>query len=491
MPPHTGLHMGHAATTGDLVRLGRMVSTMSAIPAASDGARGPTTPPLTPGAEGEPPAAGAKAPFLPADAASKFLNADDLPTSVLPTMRFDPAFNEPLSSRMGRRVVSCGDLASLSRRQSRVNLEALGGSPPRADGASADGSPPPAMSPSGSDASLFDATLLERWEDHLAEGRFRYDVTDCPTKTLEGRFRFIMQLNLGRASKKRQTEFSADNVVQSFDGSKFNFTKARQNEMVFSFQPTLPLHRTVMRKSPSMAEFSNAQTAEEAPNCVLINVSPIEYGHVLLVPRITDCLPQQITLDTLHLALHMAAESNNEHFRIGFNSLGAYATINHLHFQGYYLWQNFPVELAATAPMFKASGVTVARTVDYPVRVLVCSARDSGANLKELARVVSHMCEAFQATNTPFNLLITESGRCIYVIPQRFSRAIANGEVPQDVIDTGVNPAVFEIAGHMVLKRQEDYDQLDEPKTIRMLEQATLSEEDFGSIAARFQRDLA
>lgn len=29
-----------------------------------------------------------------------------------------------------------------------------------------------------------------------------------------------------------------------------------------------------------------------SPNLVYINVSPIEYGHVLLVPRVMDCLPQ-------------------------------------------------------------------------------------------------------------------------------------------------------------------------------------------------------
>jgi hypothetical protein len=29
----------------------------------------------------------------------------------------------------------------------------------------------------------------------------------------------------------------------------------------------------------------------------------------------------------------MAAEANNPYFRVGYNSLGAFATINHLHFQ--------------------------------------------------------------------------------------------------------------------------------------------------------------
>ena len=64
-----------------------------------------------------------------------------------------------------------------------------------------------------------------------------------------------------------------------------------------------------------------------------MQVSPIEYGHILLVPRVLDCLPQRIDEDSFLLALHMAAEANNPYFRVGYNSLGAFATINHLHFQ--------------------------------------------------------------------------------------------------------------------------------------------------------------
>lgn len=46
-----------------------------------------------------------------------------------------------------------------------------------------------------------------------------------------------------------------------------------------------------------------------SPNLVFINVSPIEYGHVLLVPRALDGLQQLITPDTLLLALQFAKEA--------------------------------------------------------------------------------------------------------------------------------------------------------------------------------------
>lgn len=43
--------------------------------------------------------------------------------------------------------------------------------------------------------------------------------------------------------------------------------------------------------------------------------------------------PQLVDPATVELALRFSRESGNARFRVGYNSLGAYATINHLHFQ--------------------------------------------------------------------------------------------------------------------------------------------------------------
>ena len=42
---------------------------------------------------------------------------------------------------------------------------------------------------------------------------------------------------------------------------------------------------------------------------------------------------QVVCCGSLLLALNFLKPVNNAYFRIGFNSLGAYGTINHLHFQ--------------------------------------------------------------------------------------------------------------------------------------------------------------
>ena len=71
--------------------------------------------------------------------------------------------------------------------------------------------------------------------------------------------------------------------MQAFDEAKFNFKKVLQKEVLFQFQPNQE------RGEPSLD-----LSADVAPNAnlVLINVSPIEYGHVLLVPQALAGLPQ-------------------------------------------------------------------------------------------------------------------------------------------------------------------------------------------------------
>lgn len=345
--------------------------------------------------------------------------------------------------------------------------------------------------------SVLDALLLGEWEDRAEAGLFRYDVTACPTKVVPGSYGFIAQCNEGRLSKKRPTEFRIDQVAQDFDANKFNFTKALQHEVLFMFEPG-------RRSKPS---FRPAAVARPSPNLVYINVSPIEYGHVLLVPRALDGLRQLVTPDTMLLALQFAREADNPYFRLAFNSLGAYGTINHLHFQAYYLAAPFAMERAPTAPLDLAAlglksrcnaadavptliggkgrrrpacGVRVEQLREYPVRSLVFEAGDS---LQEAAELVGTACERLTAANVPHNLFIADCGARIFLFPNCFAERKARGQMPEDVLETQVDPAAWEIAGHIVLKRQEDYEAVTQESAWRLLELASCSEERFGEVA--------
>ena len=59
---------------------------------------------------------------------------------------------------------------------------------------------------------LLDTLLRTEWDDRKDAGLFRYDVAACPSLMVPGAYGFIAQLNEGRASKKRPTEFRVDQV---------------------------------------------------------------------------------------------------------------------------------------------------------------------------------------------------------------------------------------------------------------------------------------
>ena len=67
---------------------------------------------------------------------------------------------------------------------------------------------------------------------------------------------------------------------------------------------------------------------------------------------------------------------------------------------------------------------------------------------------------------------------------QCYAEKQALGEVSSELLDTQVNPAVWEISGHMVLKRKEDYQEASEGNAWRLLAEVSLSEERFEEVKA-------
>ncbi|PIA36774.1 hypothetical protein AQUCO_03200034v1 [Aquilegia coerulea] len=324
------------------------------------------------------------------------------------------------------------------------------------------------------EATFLDTLLLGEWEDRAQRGLFRYDVTACETKVIPGEYGFIAQLNEGRHLKKRPTEFRVDKVLQPFDENKFNFTKVGQEEVLFQFEEKV--------NDDFGAQFvaSAPIDTENSPSVVAINVSPIEYGHVLLIPKILEHFPQRIDRESFLLALHMAAEVGNPYFRLGYNSLGAFATINHLHFQAYYVYVPFPIEKAPTRKITTNSGgVKISELLNYPVRGLVF---EGGISIEDLSIAVSDSCICLQENNIPYNVLIADSGKRTFLLPQCYAEKQALGEVSPELLDTQVNPAVWEISGHMVLKRKKDYEEASEENAWRLLAEVSLSEERFEEV---------
>ncbi|KAK9178121.1 hypothetical protein WN943_027311 [Citrus x changshan-huyou] len=231
---------------------------------------------------------------------------------------------------------------------------------------------------------FLDSLILGEWKDYVRRGLFRYDITAHETKVISGQYGFIAQLNYPRHLKKRPTEFRVEKVVQPFDGNKFRFTKWGKK-----------------RCSSSLRQVKIVKSS-------FTQVPP-------LMLRILQVLFPSIFL----LALYTAAEAGNPHFRFGYNSLGAFATINHLHFQASYMALPFPIQKAPTRKIITSGGcVKISELFNYPVRGLVF---EGGNSLLDLSNTVSDACVGLQENNIPYNVLIVDCGKRIFLFPQRYA----------------------------------------------------------------------
>ncbi|XP_008485433.2 GDP-D-glucose phosphorylase 1 [Diaphorina citri] len=87
----------------------------------------------------------------------------------------------------------------------------------------------------------------------------------------------------------------------------------------------------------------------------------------MFVPTVSQCLNQVVTLQSLRKAVEIMYLTQSPSFRIGFNSLCAFASLNHLHYHCYYLTSKMLLE---TIPVKQLQGPCYV-LLDYPARGFV------------------------------------------------------------------------------------------------------------------------
>ena len=102
----------------------------------------------------------------------------------------------------------------------------------------------------------------------------RYNTDTIMEKVVEGKLGFLAQSQLNRARLRRPPQ-SMLSLKQEFDKEKFNFNKIDESkELVCQLVNKDRVNRQVER------------------DIIIINVSPIDRGHSLLVPHVEAGLPQ-------------------------------------------------------------------------------------------------------------------------------------------------------------------------------------------------------
>jgi GDP-L-galactose phosphorylase len=65
---------------------------------------------------------------------------------------------------------------------------------------------------------------------------------------------------------------------------------------------------------------------------------------------------------------------------------------------------------------------------------------------------------------------------------QCYAKKLALGQVRQELVETQINPAVWELSGHLVLKRRKYYEEATETSICQFLTEATLPESQFQEV---------
>ncbi|XP_073840895.1 GDP-D-glucose phosphorylase 1 [Musca autumnalis] len=159
-------------------------------------------------------------------------------------------------------------------------------------------------------ANLLLDELKEKWQQlQLIPNIFAYrlNVTEC--KILPGEYGFYSELNPERTALRRppQTILSLE---PQFNEDKFNFKKVKPEECLMHVD------------------------YEGSKMSIIINNSPLTRYHTLICPDVHSSLPQRICEKALQFCvdfLESLIENGERNFRIGYNSPGALASVNHLH----------------------------------------------------------------------------------------------------------------------------------------------------------------
>ena len=114
-------------------------------------------------------------------------------------------------------------------------------------------------------------------------------------------------------------------ICQDFDKNKFNFEKIDLSEVLFAFKHEIQLVYENAITSDNFKQFDHV---------IIVNKSPVCQYHSLIIPFVHEKLPQRIDSDALFIVLKIMSlmKDQRKNLRVGFNSLGAFSSVNHLHF---------------------------------------------------------------------------------------------------------------------------------------------------------------
>lgn len=304
--------------------------------------------------------------------------------------------------------------------------------------------------------SRLDILLPRKWMAAKVAGAFIYSVDNVETKILPGKYGIVSQINVNRKLMRRKPENVVD-IQQPFNPDKFNFTKIQNKEILMNLQflSEEPKEDSVLKRNVKEASVILEAT-------LIINNAPICHTHSLLVPFLEKCQPQVLNHEGLTTAIHTVLLSKSTDLRIAFNSLGGFASVNHLHFHLYY----FPYTLyTETAECERLAGPCyIFKDHFAPGFVFQLENGDVDQLASSVMAVVNVFLKEKVAHNlfitrgTPLETIHTKGGMYSTVRVVLWARDFAYGAKDVSLFAT----AVCELAGHVPIYSLDQWDTLSE-----------------------------
>lgn len=350
---------------------------------------------------------------------------------------------------------------------------------------------------SKSEISKFDKAVHERWDRAMANGVFRYTIDHIATRVIPGSKKYVAQLNTLRAIERRKPQVITS-VYQPFNPKSFNFTWVKSSEVIFNIRKVQ--NPTCISNGTDTKTAEPDEISDDVRHCLVVNVSPMEYGHCLLLPEVDLMRPQVLTQKALEVAVETILLSKHRGFRLGFNSLCAFASVNHLHFHAYYLDYELIVD---HCPVEHLGGKY------YEFTALPCpgfALQLHGSTVKQLARETFKLSSYFHKADIAHNVYINrglvfgEEAKSmlttirLFIWPRKkyigtkssdeFNVASLElgGHLPIKGEFDSVNMACAELAGHENFKEAEGYHKFTEEDVDAIVDAANLRREEYERI---------
>lgn len=305
--------------------------------------------------------------------------------------------------------------------------------------------------------------IQELWNAKYKKGFVSTNIDDIESRAVQGsKGLFSFVLNPER-SKKKNLSVVQKWVSSPFDPKLFNFLSVPRRELMFALD--FPLKSRSHRSSGLKC----SSDVLHHDHYVIINAFPVGKYSIVIAPFMTKKLPQKMTHDALLVGIRISMELRYTRFKIGFNSLAAYASVNHLHFQTYQVsgvrshGHRLPIDVAhktwfgnftcvdsggdSTSGRYQFgmndSPISVFTLDEYAVRSFAFQF-DWGQEA-DAACVVWNLLQCLLDENIPHSIIISNDK--IFVAPRQ----------PQAEVKYDFHPGYPEVAGEIIMLSNEEY----------------------------------